>query len=389
MADGTIGIDEPSTIDKKLDTTQLTVGVNTVQRERVVIAGAAAADLAPVDATAGLKVNLGADNDVTVTGTVTVDGSGVTQPVSAASLPLPTGAATAAKQPALGTAGTASSDVITVQGIASMTALKVDGSGVTQPVSASSLPLPTGAATSANQSTGNTALAAIQTAVEGTLTVDGSGVTQPISHAALTELAAAISTEVQCDIVGALPAGTNNIGDVDIASIAAGDNNIGNVDVVTLPSLPAGTNNIGDVDLASAIPAGTNTIGAVKGAGPNGTPWTSVHQPAANTQATTTKAAAGAGVTNVCTGITVTLAAGSTAPSAVQLSVVLRDGASGAGTVKWAGVLSLPATAGASVGITRSGLWIEGTANTAMTLEFSAAGGANTVEAVSLEGTTA
>lgn len=48
---------------------------------------------------------------------------------------LPTGAATAAKQPALGTAGTASADVITVQGIASMTALKVDGSAVTQPVS--------------------------------------------------------------------------------------------------------------------------------------------------------------------------------------------------------------------------------------------------------------
>jgi hypothetical protein len=48
---------------------------------------------------------------------------------------LPTGAATAAKQPALGTAGTASSDVITVQGITGMTALKVDGSAVTQPVS--------------------------------------------------------------------------------------------------------------------------------------------------------------------------------------------------------------------------------------------------------------
>jgi hypothetical protein len=48
---------------------------------------------------------------------------------------LPTGAATAAKQPALGTAGSASADVISVQGVASMTALKVDGSGVTQPVS--------------------------------------------------------------------------------------------------------------------------------------------------------------------------------------------------------------------------------------------------------------
>jgi hypothetical protein len=69
-----------------------------------------------------------------------VDGSAVTQPVSAASLPLPSGAATAAKQPALGTAGSASADVITVQGIASMTALKVDGSAVTQPVSIASVP---------------------------------------------------------------------------------------------------------------------------------------------------------------------------------------------------------------------------------------------------------
>lgn len=66
---------------------------------------------------------------------VKTDGSAVTQPVSAASLPLPSGASTSAKQPALGTAGTASADVITVQGIASMTALKVDGSAVTQPVS--------------------------------------------------------------------------------------------------------------------------------------------------------------------------------------------------------------------------------------------------------------
>ena len=72
-----------------------------------------------------------------------------------------------AKLPALGTAGTASSDVITVQGIASMTAIKVDGSAVTQPVSAASLPLPSGAATSANQATGNTSLSNIEGYVDG------------------------------------------------------------------------------------------------------------------------------------------------------------------------------------------------------------------------------
>lgn len=50
----------------------------------------------------------------------------------------------------------------------------------------------------------------------------------------------------------ALPAGTNNIGDVDVLTLPAlpaGTNNIGDVDVLTLPALPAGTNNIGDVDV--------------------------------------------------------------------------------------------------------------------------------------------
>jgi hypothetical protein len=77
------------------------------------------------------------------------------------------------------------------------------------------------------------------------VTADGSvSVTNP----ALDELAGAISTEMQVDVVAALPAGTNNIGDVDVLS---------------LPAIPAGTNNIGDVDIASALPAGDNNIGNV------------------------------------------------------------------------------------------------------------------------------
>lgn len=65
---------------------------------------------------------------------------------------LPTGAATAAKQPALGTAGSASTDVLTVQGIAS---------GVAQPVSAASLPLPSGASTLAEQQSQTTAVGSL------------------------------------------------------------------------------------------------------------------------------------------------------------------------------------------------------------------------------------
>lgn len=51
--------------------------------------------------------------------------------VSAASLPLPTGAATSAKQPALGTAGSSSSDVLSVQGVASGTAMPISNSSLT------------------------------------------------------------------------------------------------------------------------------------------------------------------------------------------------------------------------------------------------------------------
>ena len=43
---------------------------------------------------------------------------------------------------------------------------------------------------------------------------------------------------------------------------------------VTIGALSAGDNNIGNVDLASATPTGTNTIGATKDAGPN---WTSAY----------------------------------------------------------------------------------------------------------------
>ena len=125
---------------------------------------------------------------LTVDGSVSVSNFPATQPISATALPLPTGAATAAKQPAIGTAGTPSADVLTVQGSASMTALKVDGSAVTQPISATALPLPTGAATSANQTTLgsqttkiNDGTNTVAVSASNALKVDGSAVTQPVS----------------------------------------------------------------------------------------------------------------------------------------------------------------------------------------------------------------
>lgn len=164
---------------------------------------------------------------VSSSGALKVDNSAVTQPISALSLPLPTGAATAAKQPALGTAGSASADVLSIQGVASMTALKVDGSAVTQPVSGTvtaNAGTGTFTTTDANaQSQGSTTsgqkgfleLGAVTTAApsyttaqssplslntSGGLRVDGSGVTQPVSGTLS---------------VNALPTGSNTIGAVN------------------------------------------------------------------------------------------------------------------------------------------------------------------------------
>lgn len=96
--------------------------ISSVQYQKVKLVDATASSTTGTGIAANpLQVSLA--NTAANATAVKVDGSAVTQPVSAASLPLPTGASTAAKQPALGTAGTASADVISVQGIASMTPL--------------------------------------------------------------------------------------------------------------------------------------------------------------------------------------------------------------------------------------------------------------------------
>ena len=96
--------------------------------------------------------------------------------------------------------------------------LTIDGSASTQPISAVSLPLATDAATETKQDDGITKLTEIDTAIDSV--IQGS--------------------ELQVDVVAALPAGTNaigklsandgvDIGDVDVATIAAGETHIGQV----------------------------------------------------------------------------------------------------------------------------------------------------------------
>lgn len=190
--------------------------------------------------------------DTKLTSPLTVAGTfwQVLQPVSVASLPLPSGAATAAKQPALGTAGSASTDVITVQGIASMTALKTDSSATTQPVSGT---------VTANAGTGTFTVDASGHTVPvsgdfwqstqpvsgvGTFTVDASGHTVPISAASLP-----------------LPTGAATDASVTALQVGQGSTTSGEKGTLTLGAVTTGSPSYTN---AQSSPFSLTTAGALR-----------------------------------------------------------------------------------------------------------------------------
>jgi len=166
---------------------------------------------------------------VTAASALKVDGSAVTQPVSAASLPLPSGASTSALQttisgqlPAsLGQKAMAAS--LSVAIASDQSAVVVNGSGVTKPISAVSLPLPTGAATAANQTNGNQETQIVQggntasVTAASALKVDGSAVTQPVSQktpaaGTITQAAISVGTSaVRLTVSGSVPSSTRSV----------------------------------------------------------------------------------------------------------------------------------------------------------------------------------
>lgn len=93
--------------------------------------------------------------------------------------------------------------------------LRTTSEDITQPISAASLPLPTGAATSANQDgiirdgTGDTTQANVSS---GRLHVDGSGVTQPVSGSVTANAGSNLNTSalaLDATLTGRLPAGAS------------------------------------------------------------------------------------------------------------------------------------------------------------------------------------
>jgi hypothetical protein len=118
---------------------------------------------------------------------------------------------------------------------------------------------------------------------------------------------------------------------------------------------------------------GTNIIAPVN--------WSLSHTPAAATQATVTKAAA-VGVQHIAEAISYTV--GAVAAQAV-LTIALRDGATGAGTIIWSLTVG-PLAAGSNLSFSQAGLNIPGTRGNAMTLEFTTAPAATNFESVALVG---
>lgn len=152
-------------------------------------------------------------------------------------------------------------------------------------------------------------------------------------------------------------------------------------------------NNIADPVTAAALAKVLAALPALADYGlvvrqaPSADGWAVTHAPAANTQAVASKAAGGAGVRHVCTGVSITLANGAAAPTAALVTVHLRDGATGAGSILATWTLAIAAVAGDVVHVPLtfpSG--IPGTADTAMTLETSAAPGANVSASCNLFG---
>lgn len=139
------------------------------------------------------------------------------------------------------------------------------------------------------------------------------------------------------------------------------------------------------------IPSGTQNvnINGVIGSGgavptTNYATWTLNARPGAATQATATKAASGVGASHVVTGFTFSLAVIGTAQAAA-LQVDIIDGASGGGTRLWSGVLG-GGVVNSNQQISVMGCHLKGSPNTALTIEFSGAGAAATVQACSAQG---
>jgi len=140
--------------------------------------------------------------------------------------------------------------------VSSTGVVSVDGSATTQPISAASLPLPTGAATEATISTLNTKIPSNLTVTSTRLLIDGSGVTQPVSGTVTANAGTNLNTSL-------LALDSTVAKDSSLTTV---NSNLGtlNTSVNTLlkpASTLAAVTTLGSI--TSALPSGANSIGQV------------------------------------------------------------------------------------------------------------------------------
>lgn len=198
---------------------------------------------------------------VTAANALKVDGSAVTQPVSAAALPLPTGAATSALQTQPGV------DIgdVTINNAAGASAVNIQDGGNSITVDGT-VAIGAGAAVIGHviTDTGST------TAVTGNVAVTNAGLTN-IDVALSTRTKPADQQHTIVDsgtltavtaITNALPAGSNIIGNVRIDQTTPGTTN----GVQVNAALPAGANAIGKLAANDGVDIGDTTINNAAGA---------------------------------------------------------------------------------------------------------------------------
>lgn len=218
MANSFVGIDEPAVIDKKIDTEQLVIGANTVERERMEIAGAAELEIARI---------LNALPSLTDYGLVT--------------RPLLNNRTASGALGALNAAVT-----LAAEGMGAVNWEIDTGTLVGTVVFEATLDDTNWFAINAMRVDGTIISSTTTFADRGVLTSNG------YSQVRL-RVSAFTSGTSNGRLEGSLGASTVRLGQ----ALPPGTNNIGDVDVLTLPALVAGTANIGDIDIASPLGGGT------------------------------------------------------------------------------------------------------------------------------------
>lgn len=156
---------------------------------------------------------------------------------------------------------------------------------------------------------------------------------------------------------------------------------LGSLHAIPRPQLFNGTNYDRQRSASATNLASENSQGATITSPPG--MWSVSDAPAANTVANATKAAAGLNIRNIATSISFTFIGGNASTPAI-VQVQLLDNV----TVLWQLTTGVGVTVNAPyiAQLALSGLAIPGSANTAMSLAFTAAGGVDTIQSVALTG---